>query len=51
MTKEHNMKELKIKTTFETSDGKIFTNKALAENHQKESIEVYSKKLENLKKI
>ena len=47
MTKEHNMKELKIKTTFETSDGKIFTNKALAENHQKELNTYY----DNSKKV
>lgn len=30
------MEEIKIKTTFETSDGKVFTDKELAEKHQEE---------------
>ena len=30
------MEKIKTKTTFETSDGKVFTDKLLAEKHQKE---------------
>ena len=41
------MKEPKIKTIFETSDGKQFTDEALAENHQKE-LNTYN---ENSKKV
>ena len=41
------MKEPKIKTIFETSDGKQFTDEALAKNHQKE-LNTYN---ENSKKV
>jgi hypothetical protein len=41
------MEKIKINTTFETSDGKVFTDKLLAENHQK-VLDTYN---DNSKKI
>ena len=38
------MEKIKTKTTYETSDGEVFTDKALTEKYQKE-LDTFKKKL------